>query len=76
MSNEWPEYSVHVLKTLDRLETKIDKIDATMRDHIAKDGIKLTRLERDLKWHARIAGIIAAAIGASFPYLFGHDKLS
>lgn len=72
----WEEYSQHILKSLERLERKIDGQDELLREHMDQEDTRLdrlasrlTRAERDLRWHSKIAGGIGAFFGVIVTWL-------
>lgn len=62
--SEWNENAKYILKTLERLEEKLDTHIQNYDDQLDKVKQNLLKIERDVAWHAKIAMAIAAFTGA------------
>jgi prefoldin subunit 5 len=70
--NSWDENGKYILKTLERLEEKLDTRIDNYDKQLDSLELKLSRLDRDLTWHAKIAMAIAAFVGTVLGWLFSR----
>lgn len=77
----WEEYSEHVIRSLARLEDKVDEGQDMLAKHMDQEEArmlhyetKLTRLEQDMKWYSKITGGVGALCGIVFAWMLEHGK--
>lgn len=79
--NNWDQSQLFVLKSLERIEAKLDSLDGSMRSHVQQDdsrheqlAVDLAKVDKDMKWHSRVASGIGSVGAILISVFYGSHR--
>lgn len=74
---DWDQSALYMFEAIKRIEKRLESLDSNLREHMEQEESRLrdielnvTQLQRDVKWHAKVAAVLGSVGGVVLSFVF------